>query len=244
MKGLGKVIAGLAAVLLTTPACAGPPYFTDDPVPTDRGQWEIYTFANGTKTPGSFEGAAGFDLNYGPVEDVQLTATLPLDYSHSAGDRHTGFGDVEIGLKYRFFHDEAAGLAFAVFPRVILPTAKARFGSGRTGVLLPLWGQKDIGRWSIFGGGGYSVNPGAGNRDFVQSGLAVTRIVSNRLSVGAEVVHRTADADDSRSYAALNFGGALRVAGPFSLLVSAGPGVLHRRDGGKFNAYVALATIF
>jgi hypothetical protein len=70
---------GAAALAVTaTAAIAGPPYATDDPEPTDLGHWEIYAFAAGTRADGGYDGAAGLDLNYGPVPNVQLTATLPI----------------------------------------------------------------------------------------------------------------------------------------------------------------------
>ena len=242
----GKVAAYLAAGALIAaagPAQAGPPYFTDDPEPTDKGHWEIYAFGAGTKTPGAFDGTGGLDLNYGPVENVQLTATLPVEYT-SAGPRNTGFGDLELGVKYRLFQREEAGLAFAIFPRLILPTARKGFGSGKTRLLLPLWGQKDMGKWSLFGGGGYTINPGAGNRNYWQSGVALTRQVSNRLSLGGEVAFQGPDAAGGRNYAALNFGGIYHLGGPFSILVSGGPGIVHVREGGTYNVYAALGIDF
>ena len=62
-------------------------------------------------------------------------------------------------------------------------TRDRRFGTGRVRLLLPMWAQKDFGPWSLFGGGGYMINPGAGNRDFWQSGVALTRQVTPRPQV-------------------------------------------------------------
>ena len=232
-----------ATIIIADPAVAGPPYFADDPVPTDTGHWEIYNFASGTKTAGQFDGVGGIDLNYGPVRDVQLTATLPVNYT-SVDRPHFGVGDVEVGLKYRFYNNELAGVAIAIFPRLILPTANRRFGSGKVGVLLPVWAQKDIGAWSLFGGGGYSINPGEGNRNFGQANLAITRTLSPRLSLGGEIAYRGADTVDGQSYTALNFGGIYKLNGPFSILFSGGPGLINVRDGGRYNVYVGLGLNF
>jgi len=225
-----------------TAALAGPPYATDDPEPTDTGHWEIYAFTAARSADGILDGAAGLDLNYGPVPEVQLTATLPIDFSDEGGT-HAGAGDVELGVKYRFLHDEAAGISVAIFPRVILPTASRRFGSGRVRLLLPVWAQKDLGPWSLFGGGGYTINPGAGNRDFWQSGLALTRDVTPRLSLGAEITHQSPDAIGARSTTALGAGGIYRIQGPYSLLFSGGP-VLEHRGGTGVSLYVALGLNF
>jgi hypothetical protein len=235
-------LAALAAVALAAgTATAGPPYATDDPEPTDLHGWEIYAFVQGTRSRGSFDGSAGLDLNYGAAPGVQLTATLPVDILDE-GRTRIGAGDLELGVKYRFFHDERAGLGIAVFPRLILPTAKRGFGTGRVAVLLPVWAQKDVGPWSLFGGAGYTVNPGAGNRDFWQEGLALTRTVSPRLSLGAEVTHEGRDAAGAGSTTRFGVGGIRKLKGPFSLLVSAGPSFEHHRDGVLLNGYVALAV--
>jgi hypothetical protein len=242
-RGAAVRLIGLAGMAMTaTAAAAGPPYASDDPEPTDLGHWEIYAFAAGTGSRGVFEGATGLDLNYGPAPDIQLTATLPIAFAHDGGTS-AGIGDLEAGVKYRFFHRDAAGVAIAVFPRIILPTAGRRFGTGQVRLLLPVWAQKDFGRWSLFGGGGYTINPGAGNRDFWQSGVALTRTITERLSLGAEITHQDAEEAGGHATTALGVGGIYRLGGPFSLLFSGGPAFEHRGATG-WNAYTALALTF
>jgi len=63
------------------PAVAGPPCATEDPEPTDLGHWEIYLFGAAGGAHGAWDGAAGADLDHGAFENVQLTATLPLDHA-------------------------------------------------------------------------------------------------------------------------------------------------------------------
>ncbi len=48
----GLRITLLACALLATTAQAGPPYFTDDPTPTDERHYEIYGFADGLHNTG------------------------------------------------------------------------------------------------------------------------------------------------------------------------------------------------
>lgn len=239
---IARLFGAAGMAISATAALAGPPYATDDPEPTEPGHWEIYSFAAGTAIDGTFDGVAGADLNYGPMPNVQLTATLPIDFARDGGTQ-AGLGDVELGVKYRFLNDEPAGISIAIFPRVILPTAGRRFGTGRVQLLLPVWAQKDFGPWSLFGGGGYTINPGAGNRDFWQSGVALTRNVTTRLSLGAEVTHQSPDAAGARSTTALGVGGIYQVAGPYSLLFSGGP-VFEHRGGTGVNAYAALGLSF
>jgi hypothetical protein len=247
MRHRYRSAAALLLALAATPAAAGPPYVTDDPEPTETGHWEIYNFVGAEGAHHDWDGVLGIDFNYGPVKDVQLTATLPLALTHEGGPAgagtRAGAGDIELGVKYRFLHAQTAGVDMSVFPRVILPTASKRFGTGRVQVLLPVWAQKDFGPWSLFGGGGYTINPGEGNKDFWQAGLAVTRTVSERLSVGGEATWEGADAVGGHSTVGLDIGGIYKLGGPFSLLVSGGPVREHHGPTG-WRAYAALGLSF
>ena len=242
--GVRGCALSLAVVTLTalvpTPAIAGPPYDTDDPVPTDLHHWEIYNFVGGTRERGAFDGAFGVDLNYGGFKEVQLTATVPFDFVRGPGGG-TGFGDLELGVKYRLFHRESRGLSVAMFPRAILPTG--RDSSGKVGALLPVWAEKDWKRWSLFGGGGRALNPGAGNRDYWFAGLAATRAANERLSIGAEATRHGRDAAEARTTTTLGLGATYKLKGPFALLASAGPSFAGR-DGERFHAYAALELVF
>lgn len=231
----------LACTLTAAPAWAGPPYDTDDPEPTDTGHWEIYAFTAGNRGGHVTDGAAGLDLNYGPVDRVQLTATLPLAFTSEDGG-HVARGNVEAGIKYQFAKGRTASAA--IFPRVILPTAGARFGTGRAAFLLPLWMQKDFGRVSIFGGGGYTINPGTGQRDYWSEGLAATASLNEGMTAGIEVTHFGADATDARPETRLGLGGSVHIAGPYSLLFSGGPTFVAGRHHAQAHGYAALQISF
>src|SRR5436190_3736907 len=161
-----RLLMAASLCLCSGGAVAGPPYFTDDPQPTDLKHWEIYAFGTRSGSDEGIEGATGLDINYGGFRDVQLTLTLPVNYEHLHAPTQWGLGNIELAVKYRFAHQDKEGVDVAVFPRVYVPTAGKRFGSGRVALLLPVWAQKDFGPWSLFGGGGYTINPGEGNRDF------------------------------------------------------------------------------
>lgn len=231
------------AALSAAPASAGPPYATDDPEPTDLGKWEIYGFTAGTRYARSTDGEAGFDVNYGAAPDLQASIVGSIDYERGDGGNHAGLADLELGLKYRLFHaGEGSPLPdVAIFPQIDLPTAGRRFGPGKVSAFLPIWLEKDYGSWSLFGGGGYTINPGAGNRDFALAGLALTRSISPRLSVGGELYHRGADADDGGATTGLGLGGGYQLAPRWSVIASGGPYIEHRDSAGRYAFYVALA---
>ena len=215
----------LGVLMAAAPAHAGPPYVTDDPEPTDPGHWEIYNFAQGTIEHGVTAAEMGVDFNYGPAKNLQLTATLPLAVGTG---QPLGPGDVELAVKYRFLHQHPGGfpLDVAFFPRVFLPTQR---GASRAQLLLPLWAEHDWGRWSLFGGGGYTLNPGMGNRDYWQQGVTLTRLMRPGFTVGLEYYGQARASIGDRAIQGANLGTQIHLHGPFSLLGSFGQG-LNRRQ--------------
>ncbi len=220
----------LVAAFVSAPARAGPPYLSDDPVPTDPGHWEIYNYVTGFNGGGGFSGEAGVDLNYGAAKDLQLTAVFPLALESGEGVFTSGFrggpGIIELAFKYRFTHQSEGSWApdVSVFPRLFVPTA-SRFSTGRANLFLPVWAQKDVGPWSLFGGGGYQINPGPGQLNFWQGGVALSRAFGKRFTLGGELYGqgRTTSEPPGGGYTALNLATTYRLTPHWSLLASAGP---------------------
>jgi hypothetical protein len=224
------VIVVAAASLLTgaAPAMAGPPYLSDDPEPTDTGHWEIYNFATAQGGAGGLQGESGLDLNYGGAKDLQLTAVIPFGFENGMDSLGEGLrggpGNIELAVKYKFL-DPSNGSwlpAVSLFPRIFVPVVD-RFGIRRVNLFLPLWAEKGFGPWSVFGGGGYQINPGEDQKDFWQGGVALTRNFGPRLSLGGEVFAQTANTFKGGGYTALNLGATYRLTKHWSLLTSAGP---------------------
>jgi hypothetical protein len=233
----------VAAGGLAAPLRAGPPYVTDDPEPTDTGKWENYGFVAGTGVARGIVGSAGFDINYGAAPRLQASVVIGLDYRRDRGARlQAGIADTEIGLKYKLLDRarDGAPVDLAIFPKLDLPTAGRRFGSGRVGAQVPVWAERDLGAWSLFGGGGLAINPGRGNRDFGFAGIAVTRRVTSALSLGGEAYTQGADTVGGRSTAGLGLGATWAVAGHWSIIGSGGPIVAHSDTTGRYAFYVAL----
>ena len=91
-----------------------------------------------------------------------------------------------------------------------------------------------------FGGGGFQLNPGAGNRDFWTGGVAVTRQVTERLYLGAEITHQSRDSEDGRDFTGANLGVIYKLSDHWSLLASGGPGLQDARNQGLYDFYVSL----
>jgi hypothetical protein len=224
-----------------SPAFAGPPFDTDDPEPTETGHWEIYAPAADIDGKGAdFSGGSGIELNFGAAPDLQLTLGISGAYTHDATGLQLGFGDVAISAKYRVYHDEKAGLQIAVFPGITLPTASNGQGAGRVTALLPVWVQKDSGKWSVFGGGGFAINPGPGNRDYWIGGIALTRQVAPGLLLGIEADHHGADTIGGNGVTSLGTGFIYRIGGNLRLLASGGPTIEDGRGSAGFHGFVAL----
>lgn len=239
-----RIAVWLAGLLLPSAAIAGPPFLTDDPEPTDTGHWEIYAPLFEAEGSGEdFEGALAAEINYGAAPDLQLTVGLPAAYVHDAGGWRWGAGDLEVSAKYRIYHDEEAGLQVAVFPGLSLPTASNGLGAGKVTALLPVWVQKDVGPWSVFGGGGYAINPGAGNQDYWTGGVAVARQFGDNLLLGVEADRQGADTVGGRGSTSLGLGAIVDIPGPLRFLASGGP-TLGDDGANGFHSFVALGLDF
>src|ERR1700687_3920488 len=104
-------LAGIYSVLLSSGANAGPPFRTDDPEPVEFGHYEFYTFTSGTHVK---DGTAGvgpaFEFNYGILPDGHLHIIAPTAFNSPVGGPTTvGYGDTEIGFKYRFVQEDKDG---------------------------------------------------------------------------------------------------------------------------------------
>ncbi|WP_340316406.1 hypothetical protein [Rhizorhabdus argentea] len=226
-------------------AFAGPPFLTDDPEPTATGHWEIYAPLLEAQGRGaSLEGAAGVELNYGAAHNLQLTLGLSSAFTHDAGRWSWGAGDVEMSAKYRFFYDESDGLSIAAFPGMTLPTGSNGMSAHKVTALLPIWAQKNMGRWAIFGGGGYAVNPGVGNRDYWTGGVAVTRSFGDRLLIGMEADQRGADITGGSASTSIGLGAIYQLKAPLRVLASGGPTFADTGGKAGFHAFAALGVDF
>ena len=232
----------IAACLLgTVPAMAGPPYLSDDPQPTDYQHFEIYAFGQATRAAAGTSGATGIDFNYGGLPNLQLTAVLPLEYDEVG---QTGIGNVELAAKYKFLHQDDVGWDIAVFPRVFLPSASRVVGDDHAAFALPLWAEKDIGKWALFGGGGCVLNRTATTQNYCFGGWAVTREVAEGLRLGVEIYHQGASDKGGKVSTVLGGGVTYDINANYHLLAYAGPGLENAAATGRQTFYTAILFTF
>ncbi len=159
----------MLVVLLVLPSVAypSPPMLTDDPGTPGNRKWEINIGASIDRN--TFEDRflfPIFDLNYGLGERIQLKYEVPWVTSVRKEEDSTlgGPGNSVFGVKYRFFDEEAQGIAASVYPQVEFNTGSSSADRGLvdkgTTLLLPIEIQKQIGWLGINGEVGYIFKPG------------------------------------------------------------------------------------
>lgn len=234
-----------AFVFVSAIAQAGPPFVTDDPEPVDYHHWEVYL---ASQYEHGDEGATGtlphLELNYGALPNLQLHLIAPAAFDAPSGEtRHYGYGDTELGAKYRFVDETDSHPQVGIFPLVELPTgSNARgLGAGHTQVFLPVWLQKTFGSWTTYGGAGYWINPGAGNRNWWFTGWLLQKKLSEDFTLGAEIFHETAQSGMGRSDTKANIGVIWDLDETRHILASVGPTI---QGPSGYQAYVAFQLTF
>ncbi|MGA7384488.1 MAG: hypothetical protein WBW81_07300 [Methylocella sp.] len=245
-----------AFLLLSSSALAGPPFVTDDPEPVDYLHWELYTFSMGTHAMAETDGVApSFEINYGVLPNVQLHVQ-PGMAVHEAGGGPVewGPGDTEFGVKYRFIEQGKTSWvpSAAIYPLLEAPTGDAArgLGTGRTHAFVPLWVQKDFDDWTTYGGGGYWINPGPGNKNYWLMGWVLQRKITGKLALGVELFHQTPNAIGGVPSTGFNFGsvpstgfnagGIYDFTDHYHFLFSFGKGLQHAKETNEFSWYIGL----
>jgi len=207
-------------------AFAGRPFLTDDPEPLPFGHWDFYLFSTVDATHESTNALVpAFECNIGALPDLQLHLAVPLAYASPADAPSTyGMGDWELGLEYRFVRETDNCPQVGIFPLLEIPTGDSDrgLGNGQAWWRLPVWLQKSWGPWTTYGGGGYAINPAAGQHDYCFGGWVLQRNFGERLTWGGEVFAQGKSSDAARSFAVVNVGGFFKITPNLQLLVTGG----------------------
>ena len=209
---------------------AGPPFFTDDPQPVDFKHWEFYISSINTFQPDNWSGTSPhIEVNYGLIPNLQVHVILPLNYNYSPHQvADFGYGNTEFGVKYCFIHETGNMPQIGVFPIIEIPTIKnPEFSSGKTQISIPVWAQKSWGKLTSYGGFGYCINPGIGNKNWIFAGWEIQYDFSPRLMLGGELYYHSADVTGSKSVTAFNIGGSVNFTPKFHLLYSLGHSLIN-----------------
>lgn len=208
-NGSFAAILGIATALAVAPAAhAAQPFLIDDAEIGNKGDTEIDVLTTATRAASGTTGVVpSVETDYNIDWRLQLHSILPLAYAHMPPrGTQVGVGDIELGIKLRIDGnveekddnrpDDAkppGPIEVAIAPAVDLPSGDAQRGLGtsRAHVFLPVWVSKRLGNgWQPFGGGGYWINPGTGNRNWWFFGAGVQK-TTGALMLGGEVFHST-----------------------------------------------------
>jgi hypothetical protein len=244
LKNTGLIFTALYLIVFTRIIFAGgPPWLTDDPMPLELGHHELYLFSTGVINNGGVNGIGpAIEFNYGFLPNFMSHLILPLSFdAPKNGKNHFGYGDTEVGIKYRFVEQTDDIPAIGTFPIAEIPTGNSsdNLGNGKTQLYLPVWLQKDIGNWTICSGGGYWINPGKDNKNWQFYGLQVQYNFSDDFYLGMETFHQTASTVDLKGYTGIHIGGAVTIVKSYQLLFSgdAGDGITSYKH---FSYYLGL----
>ena len=242
-------IAALATALVMVPclANAGPPFRTDDPEPVDYQHYEFYTFTTGTHITGDTSGVGpAWEFNYGLIPDGQFHIVLPSAFDVPAdGPSQWGYGDTELGFKYRFIQEDDKGWRPMVgtFPILEVPTGDQNLGlgAGHVRLFLPVWVQKNLGNdWLTYGGGGYWINHDAslGDKNYWFFGWLLQKQVTTQLAIGGEIFHQTADTIGGKDSTGFNLGAVYDFDEHNHLLMSAGAAIQNASTTNLYSWYL------
>ncbi|MDB5821508.1 MAG: hypothetical protein JWR21_212 [Herminiimonas sp.] len=237
-----------AALALANSARAGPPFVTDDPEPVEFKHWEVnYGVTKTWRSQSASVGLPSVDINYGVAPDVQLHVQPRYSIESTTTTKARGIDDTEIGVKYRFFNWEQGdtSVMLGIYPLFQIGTGDKTLGQdrGRGKTFLPLWIQRNSQKWTLYGGTGYRINPGAGNKNSVYAGATALYQMTGSLHLGAEVFHESPDAIDSKGTAGFNLGGIYNLGKDYNVLFSVGKGVTNVASTNQLSVYVALQVL-
>jgi hypothetical protein len=232
-------------IILATNAFAGPPYDTDDPVPVSFHNWEVYFSSHLSSDFKQWNGTAPhLEVNYGVLPNVQLHFIAPMTYiAVTDGKTQYGYGDTELGAKIRLVKETRWCPEIGIFPLFELPSGNAGkgLGNGRTQVYLPIWLQKSFGKWITYGGAGYWINPGKGNRNWQFYGCMIQYQLLEKMSLGTELYHSTSSEVNSKGETRFNIGTVIDLNHTSHLLFSAGSSI---NGSTKFQCYIGYQLTF
>lgn len=195
-------LTGFVLFLVTASSvrAQGPPFQTDDPVPVDLHHYEFYIFGGVSGAPAEIDSTGpAFEFNWGAIPRVQLHVIAPFGSIHPAnnpvyaptgiGPSAFGFTDMEIGAKIAFVKESKYTPQIGTFTMFELPTGNydRGLGVGKVWYKVPLWLQKNFGHWLLDGGGGETIVPQTGYRNFAFGSLLLKYTFGERLELGGEV---------------------------------------------------------
>jgi hypothetical protein len=193
--------------------------------------------------------APNLEVDYSATDRLQLHAMVPYAFDKlSGGGTHWGIGDAEVGVRYRFVDDDPNGWrpAVAFYPLFDLPTGDQHLnlGTGSAHAFLPLWFSKSLGNWTPYGGGGYWINPGTNNKDWLFAAVGVVRTINEQWSLTGELFHATSSKVGLRDQTGFSVGARVNLSANHHLVFTVGRGLENANETNQITGYAAFVLTF
>lgn len=207
-------------------AQAGPPLLTDDPDTPGNNHWEINIAAlvSQNRTERSWSTPL-LDINYGLGERLQLKAEIPwlLLQSRQGGNRQSGPGSINLGVKWRFLDRHQHAFAMSTYPQLEF---RASAASVRKGLIepgpelrLPIEISREFALLTVVGEVGYQIVQR--EKDEWIYGLAVAHEINERFELLGEI-HGESKRDLTENEVVFNVGSRYKISKNHTLLFSSG----------------------
>ncbi|RED41876.1 hypothetical protein BJ123_10238 [Rhodopseudomonas thermotolerans] len=249
--GAAALIGCASAVVGSAPEAFGfaAPFQTSSTFSVDPGQFGIRAIATYLWRRGADEIAIPrTEAMYRISKNLEFDFSLPFEARSEADTFTYGPGSAELALGYRVL-DAPDGswlpsIGFA--PQISLPSVSSQYGIGSSHLrgYFPVIFEKSFGKWSLIGNIAYGLNPGADNRDYVYVGQAISREVTDHLSLGLNAYYQSATSRTTPETAGLEFGGKYKLADKQHLYFSVGRAFLNASQTNQFRSYLGYQIVF
>ncbi|HUX80587.1 MAG TPA: transporter [Alphaproteobacteria bacterium] len=208
-------------------------YITEDAETTEADHIEFNPSIYETNIKAfNFLEVPSLETNAGIFTDFQgHLITYGALFTPRGGPRAYGYGDTELGIKYRFIHETELLPQIAFYPKVTLATGSGRRGTGYGGPTEApaLWFLKTIGSWKISGGGGYTLIQAPRTSNYAFGGLLLQWEAIKDFTLGSEFYAQGRSLNNYGSTAILTFGATYNFTKTFALQLSVGNNVVGAR---------------
>lgn len=216
----------------------------DDPVPVEKGHWEINNGFIMEHSSGSdvFEMPLE-DFNYGINSNMHIKYEVPFILMHESGSPAIGgLGKSSIGVKWRFYNNEKIGISISTFPAFAFNTLSSSSERGITeeGVEFTL----PFSFLLVHHNSSYVVEIGREFSSLDQGCWIYGSLYDLRLSEKADIaveLFGNSDYKFTESEIFLNVGTRINLGKHFNLMFSAGNNfIYHNATENKFIGYLGL----
>lgn len=166
-------------------------FFNDTAVPVHYEEVYLNIHAvTGHSKNGTLSRLPAFEALVGVYPDFQLRTLMPVSLTQPKNASSVYYyGDMGVGVKYRFIHETITLPHVAFYPKFTFPSGdiEAVTGNKTITATVPFWLQKDWGPWKLSGGGGYLFNPTKDKFNFPFGGILLRKEISEYLTLGNEL---------------------------------------------------------